>query len=147
MILARRATLYVAAIPGFLTAPSVTINSLSSDFGRVIEREVESAFLAVAKASYSWSGHARTSVDERPEIPWLIGKRRDEQAGETGAWILYAPMNDIVAPSFSSGEHEDNTAIWRGMAVSVPCDQVLLRIVVHLGLMIGLQEAERQGWI
>ena len=85
-------------------------------------------------------------MDERPEIPWLIGKRRDEQAGETGAWILYAPMNDIVAPSFSSGEHEDNTAIWRGMAVSVPCDKVLPRIVVHFGLIIGLQDAERRKY-
>ena len=87
----------------------MTINSLSSDFGRVIEREVESAFLAVAKASYSWSGHARTSVDELPEIPWLIGKRRDEQDGVTRARTLYAQMNDIMAPSFSNGEHEVNS--------------------------------------
>ena len=138
MIWPRRATSYVAAIPGFLATPSVTTNSLSSDFGRVIAPEVESAFLAVAKASYSWSGHARISVDERPEIPWLIGEKRDEQAGDTRARTLYALMNDIMAPSFSSEEHEHNTAIWCGMAVSVPCDQVLLRIVVHLGLMIGL---------
>ena len=137
MIWPRRATSYVAAIPGFLATPSVTINSLSSDFGRVIEPEVESAFLAVAKASCSWSEHARTSVDERPEIPWLIGGRRDEQAGGTRARTLYVLMNDIMAPNFSSEEHGDNTAIWCGMAVSVLCDQVLPRIVVHLGLMIG----------
>ena len=138
VMLPGRVTSYVAAIPGFLTAPSVTINSLSSDFGRVIEREVESAFLAVAKASYSSSGHERTSADERPEIPWSIGERRDEQAAVTRASTSYAPMNDIMAPSFSNGEHEDNTAIWYGMAVSVPCDQVLPRIVVHFGLIIGL---------
>ena len=47
--LPRRATLHVAAIPGFLTSPSVTTNSLSSGFGRVMEREVESAFLAVQR--------------------------------------------------------------------------------------------------
>ena len=87
----------------------MTINSLSSDFGRVIEREVESAFLAVAKASYSSSVHPRTLVEERPEISWSIWERRDEQDGVTRARTLYAQMNDIMAPSFSNGEHEVNS--------------------------------------
>ena len=55
-------------------------------------------------------------------------------------------MNDIMAPSFSNGEYEDNTAIWCRIVVSVPCDQVLPRIVVHFGLIIGLQDAERRKY-
>ena len=51
----------------------------------------------------------------------MIGERRDQQAGVTRARTLYAPINDIMALSFSNGELEDNTAIWCEMTVSVPC--------------------------
>ena len=68
----------------------------------------------------------------------MIGERRDQQAGVTRARTLYAPINDIMALSFSNGELEDNTAIWCEMAVSVPCAQVLPRIVVQIGLIILL---------
>ena len=51
-------------------------------------------------------------------------------------------MNDFVAPTFSGGEHEDNTELWHWLAVSIPCDQIQSWIVVHFGLII-LLETER----
>ena len=83
----------------------------------MIEREVVSAFLAKAKVSYSLSVHVMTSVDERSEITSSSGEKRDEQVGFTRARNLYAPMNDFIAPTFSGGEHEDNTEIRCGLAV------------------------------
>ena len=63
----------VSAILGFLTAPSVTINSASIirlwEGNRTRSRE---CLFSGAKVSYSYSVHVGTSVDERLEIPWSI---------------------------------------------------------------------------
>ena len=65
-----------------------------------------------------------TSVSERPEIASSSGERRNEQADISRGRILYAPMNDYIAPTFCGGEHEDNTQLWHWLAVSMPCDQI-----------------------
>ena len=87
-----------------------------------------------------------TSVVERPEIASSSGERRYEQAEIRRGRILYAPMNDFLAPTFSGGAHEDNTELWHWLAVSMPCDQMQPWIVVHFGLII-LLETEAQMFL
>ena len=93
------------------------------------------------------SVHVVTSVSERPEIASSSGERRNEQADISRVRILYAPMNDYIAPTFCGGEHEDNTQLWHWLAVSMPCDQIQPWIVVHVGLIILLEIERRKCFL
>jgi hypothetical protein len=90
-------------MPSLQSGSSVTIHNWSSGFGRVIERDGESAFSAAIKALRSPSVHEMFSVDGSPTIAPSKGARIDEHSVITCAKTLYAPMNDFIClPSLES---------------------------------------------
>ena len=78
----------MAPIPGVLTAPSVTIQSKSSGFGRVIVRLLDNASCASLKAALRSSDQEMTSFDCHPATTSSSGVINLEHCGSTLARTL-----------------------------------------------------------
>ena len=78
----------MAPIPGGLTAPSATIQSKSSGFGRVIVRLLDNASCASLNAVLRSSDQEMVSLDCRPATMSSSGAINVEQFGSTLARTL-----------------------------------------------------------
>ena len=137
-------TYRVAPIPGFWTAPSVTIHSWSPGLGSEMVWAVERAAWALRKDVRRSSVHWTVSLDSWPATVSSSFARSVEHPGITWESTLKAPMKDRIRATVSGSGHEARAAMRCGLALKVPQFQIQPSIAVDCGLMMVF-DAERRS--